>query len=127
MCFPCASNAHNRFLSTTLTSLSFNIPVVDVADRASVTLTMLLTVVAYKLLLSDSLPSVSYFTLLDWYVEWMLAGVVVSVVDVGVAGCYLRGGEPLLTAQFGPPSNLANQTRRRFLRPALASRRHTAP
>lgn len=53
-----------------LTSMAFGaftVPWTDIADRFSVTLTLLLTLVAYKLVISTSLPQVSYLTLLDKY------------------------------------------------------------
>ena len=52
----------------TLSLPSFLIPIYNLADRSSINLTLLLTVVAFKLLLSDNLPKVSYFTFLDTYV-----------------------------------------------------------
>jgi len=51
-----------------ITGLSFTVAAIskdDVADRLGVTLTLLLTAVAYKLMMSDSLPNVAYLTLLD--------------------------------------------------------------
>jgi hypothetical protein len=56
------------FMIGTLSLSSFLIPVHELADRGTVTMTLLLTVVAFKLLLSDNLPKVSYLTLLDNYV-----------------------------------------------------------
>ena len=51
----------------------------QVADRASVSFTLLLTVTAAKLVVADSLPKLSYLTVLDKY---MMAcfGVIVLVV-----------------------------------------------
>ena len=43
----------------------FTIPPSAAADRASVTFTLILTVVAAKLVLADSLPKISYLTELD--------------------------------------------------------------
>ena len=47
---------------------SFAIPSSDTADRLSVSMTMVLTLVAFKLQISDKLPDLSYLTLLDEFV-----------------------------------------------------------
>ena len=47
---------------------SFAVPREDVADRLSVSLTMVLTAVAFKQIISAELPNVSYLTLLDVFV-----------------------------------------------------------
>jgi hypothetical protein len=56
------------FMIGTLSMSSFLIPIYELGERSSINLTLLLTVVAFKLLLSDNLPKVSYFTFLDTYV-----------------------------------------------------------
>lgn len=61
------------FTTAVLSALSFVISLKEVADRSSVTLTLLLTVVAFKLLLADTLPKVSYLTYLDWYTMFCFA------------------------------------------------------
>ena len=47
---------------------SFAVPREDVADRLSVSLTMVLTAVAFKQIIAAELPNVSYLTLLDIFV-----------------------------------------------------------
>ena len=47
---------------------SFAVPREDVADRLSVSLTMVLTAVAFKQIIAAELPNVSYLTLLDMFV-----------------------------------------------------------
>ena len=47
---------------------SFAVPREDVADRLSVSLTMVLTAVAFKQIIAAELPNVSYLTLLDVFV-----------------------------------------------------------
>jgi len=47
---------------------SFAVPKSDTADRLSVSMTMVLTMVAFKLQISDILPDLSYLTLLDCFV-----------------------------------------------------------
>jgi len=49
---------------------AFAVPRSDTADRMSVSMTMVLTAVAFKLQIADSLPDLSYLTLLD---GWVLA------------------------------------------------------
>jgi len=44
-----------------------------VVDRLSITLTMMLTSVAFKFVISDSLPKISYFTFLDKYMFYHMA------------------------------------------------------
>eukprot|EP00039_Didymoeca_costata_P016026 m.279950 g.279950 ORF g.279950 m.279950 type:complete len:820 (+) comp16323_c12_seq1:226-2685(+) len=56
------------FMTATLVAGAFFVPINDLADRAAITLTILLTAVAFKLVLQDGLPQVSYLTLLDKYV-----------------------------------------------------------
>ena len=46
----------------------FAIPSTDTADRLSVSLTMVLTAVAFKLQVASDLPDLSYFTLLDYFI-----------------------------------------------------------
>ncbi len=53
---------------TAMTLTSFIIPSNSLADRMSVNLTLLLTAVAFKFVVSQSLPHISYLTLLDKYV-----------------------------------------------------------
>ena len=55
-------------MTATLACLSFVVPISGISDRSGVTLTLLLTVVAFKMVLSDTLPKVAYLTFLDYYV-----------------------------------------------------------
>jgi len=47
---------------------SFTVPLNEVADRASITLTLLLSIIAYKLIIKDELPKVNFLTLIDIYI-----------------------------------------------------------
>jgi hypothetical protein len=60
------------FLIASLSVLSFCIELEDLANRTSITLTLLLTSVAFKITLSEKLPNVAYLTLLDQYILWSL-------------------------------------------------------
>ena len=53
---------------TLLTAFTFALPPSDTADRLSLTLTLVLTAVAYKLTVAAVIPVVSYVTALDTYV-----------------------------------------------------------
>ena len=54
-------------LLTSLAFYVFVVPPADVADRASVTFTLVLTVTAAKLVVADSLPKLPFLTVLDKY------------------------------------------------------------
>ena len=60
------------FLISSTTCAAFAVPAEDVADRCSVTLTILLTTVAYKYVVVEKLPEISYLTVLDCYIMAML-------------------------------------------------------
>ena len=56
------------FLLSCLAFTTFSIPQDEAADRLSVSLTLLLTSVAFKHMVSQELPRISYLTLLDTYI-----------------------------------------------------------
>lgn len=56
------------FLISLLSFTTFFISPDSLGDRLSVILTLLLTAVTFKFVVSQSLPPVSYLTVLDWYV-----------------------------------------------------------
>ena len=57
---------------------SFFVPRTDLADRSAITVTLLLALVAFKLVIADKLPHLSYATIVDWYV--MACFVLLSVI-----------------------------------------------
>jgi hypothetical protein len=74
------------FMTASLGFSTYLIELTAVGDRGGVNLTLLLTVVAFKLLLSDNLPKVSYLTYLDWYVLISFGAIfLISVESMGVA------------------------------------------
>ena len=88
------------------TIVSWVIPVFDMADRSSVTLSLLLTIVAYKLVLTEMLPKVAYLTYIDYYVlacfgmifvvfiQNLITGLLVGVDGTMTCGSNARyGGE----------------------------------
>ena len=57
-----------QFLIDLLSFCSFSVEISSPSDRLSVTLTLLLTAVAFKFVVSQSLPTISYLTLLvSWF------------------------------------------------------------
>ena len=72
-------------LLVSLTGCVFVLPPEEVGDRLSVSLTLLLTVVAYKLVVASSLPAVAYLTWLDRYSLAALLMLVVTVAENALA------------------------------------------
>ena len=72
------------FVVTLLSNSAFAIGVDDLADRISLDLTAFLTVVAFKWIISASLPKVPYMTTLDVYIF-------LSFVNFFVQGMYFFG------------------------------------
>jgi hypothetical protein len=54
---------------TLISLLSMSCAIDDVSGRLSTVLTVLLTAVAYKIILNDKLPAVSYSTKIDTFIE----------------------------------------------------------
>ena len=69
-----------------LTGTQFQIAAEDVADRLSVSVTLLLTAVAFKLVTSTMTPAVAYLTLLDRYVGVSSIIIFLAVGAAAVAG-----------------------------------------
>lgn len=61
------------FLIVSLAFTMFALPVVQLADRLNVVMTLVLSAVAFKLLCAEQLPELPYLTALDRYVLWGLA------------------------------------------------------
>lgn len=73
------------FVLTSLTGLTWAIGPNDVADRLSVSLTLVLTAVAYKLTVAESIPQVAYLTLLDKFVSLCFLFMTLAAVENAVA------------------------------------------
>lgn len=69
-----------------LCACQFQIAAEDVADRMSVSLTLLLTTIAFKLVTSSMMPAVAYLTLLDSYVSLSSLMNFLAVLAAAVAG-----------------------------------------
>eukprot|EP00808_Paulinella_micropora_P011255 g7706.t1 len=74
------------FLLTSTSSACLAVPQNNVGDRTSITLTMMLTTVAYKYLIAGNLPNISYLTLIDTYCLFNLLIQVAFVVWTIVFG-----------------------------------------
>jgi heme/copper-type cytochrome/quinol oxidase subunit 2 len=96
-----------------LSFTAFAIPREDLGDRMSIVLTLLLTAVAFKLVIADSLPKVSYFTALDTYMNAMF--LLLFMVCLSWLACHhafgvqahASGLRPLLTATTLVPAQVA--------------------
>jgi hypothetical protein len=80
-------------IMVTLSFMSFTVPVNEVADRASITLTLLLSIIAYKFIIKDELPKVNFMTLIDKYI---LASMCI-VSAVGFANAIVGNGADEIT------------------------------
>ena len=58
----------------------------DVADRLAATLTVVLTMAAYKLTIASMMPTIAYLTLLDEYIITCSLFVILVVLQNGLAG-----------------------------------------
>jgi len=71
------------FLITIMSVTTFVVPLEEVADRCGVILTLLLTSVAFKFVVGQDLPKISYNTYLDVYV--LLSFDLLTFIALGVA------------------------------------------
>ena len=76
------------FVLTSLTGMVWAIPPSDTADRLSVSLTLVLTAVAYKLTVAQSIPQVAYLTQLDQFVGICFAFMVFAAVENAAVSSY---------------------------------------
>jgi len=82
---------------TSMTFFAFILEPADLADRQALVVTMLLTVVAFKLVVADALPKLSYSTRLDTYMEGCfitifaiaIENAIHAVQDIGRVGVVL--------------------------------------
>lgn len=82
-------------LSSAITSLmctAYAIPHTEIGDRLGVATTLLLTLIAMKLLMMDKLPVVSYFTLLDYHMAVCICVLALMTADVSLPSV-VEGGE----------------------------------
>lgn len=74
------------FLLTAMQFAVFAVDVADVADRLSVTLTLVLASVAYKYVVSQNLPNISYLTVCDLYVVGSFVFMAAVVLENAICG-----------------------------------------
>ena len=72
---------------------------IKVTDRISFSVTLLLTSAAYKLYVSESLPDISYLTLIDKYVLGNFFCQIAMILPSAILG-FFRRGEPLPVASL---------------------------
>ena len=68
-----------------MTFLQFEIPYDELSDRASITLTLVLTAVAYKLVTASMLPAISYLTLIDEFISLCILQICVVYLESAFA------------------------------------------
>jgi len=61
-------------------------PVDDLDERYALLFTLLLTNIAFLYVVGDMLPSLTYLTLLDWYVVCGFLYLIIEIVGVGIIG-----------------------------------------
>merc|ERR1712232_1088116 len=69
------------FLVTFVSFVSFVVPITDLASRASIQVTLLLTAVSFKQLISDRVPVKAYLTRLEKYVLFSFVVLCVPVLE----------------------------------------------
>jgi hypothetical protein len=62
-------------------AVSFDGSRLDTSDRLSITLTLLLTAVAYKFVVASAIPQVSYLTLLDQYISFCFGFICIIMIE----------------------------------------------
>merc|ERR1719384_99722 len=65
---------------------AFVIPRSDIADRLSVTVTLMLAAVAFRFIVSTMLPKVSYLTVMDYYLLLGFLALILMIAENAIAG-----------------------------------------
>lgn len=89
-----------------LAFVSFAINADDLPGRSSLVVTLLLTMVAFKLVISDILPKVSYWTCLDYYINACFGMLLIIAVENGFVGL-VANRAPHLFEQYGHQIEIA--------------------
>jgi len=84
-----------------LSFVAFAIDAEDLADRASVVLTLLLTAVAFKLVVADALPKISYVTVLDIYMDFQF----LLIFGIALQNGFVAAFAKIAPATFGAWAN----------------------
>ena len=97
------------FVLTFIGMSTIAIPICDVSQRLSVNLTLLLTAVAYKFIVSQDLPHVAYLTFLDIFVLLCLGTLVLYIIENVIVGMiamqFCQGVESDAFVDFIVPQN----------------------
>ena len=78
------------YIMTACLGAVFFVPPGDMADRCSISLTILLTQVGFKYSIGDKLPSVSYITYIDMYMLLCFAVTFLVVIMQAIADALTR-------------------------------------
>ena len=78
------------YIMTACLGAVFFVPPGDMADRCSISLTILLTQVGFKYSIGDKLPSVSYITYIDMYMLLCFAVTFLVVIMQAIAAALTR-------------------------------------
>jgi hypothetical protein len=100
------------FIISSTTCAAFAVPAEEVADRCSITLTILLTTVAYKYVVVEKLPEISYLTFLDKYIMTVLSGQILLTLMFTIVGANTMDAEEAPEWEF---SNYAMESTIFFL------------
>ena len=65
---------------------AFVIPREDIADRLSVTVTLMLAAVAFRFIVSTMLPKVSYLTIMDYYLLVGFVALILMIAENAIVG-----------------------------------------
>ena len=87
------NNMTLMFFISSLTFLVYGVSVDDLADRSSITLALLLTIVAQKFSLADHLPKLGYLTVIDIYIISCFALIIIVAFENLIIERLARGNE----------------------------------
>merc|ERR1712113_633605 len=71
---------------------AFAIEIESLGDRLAVVLTMMLTAVAFKMVIADMLPKVAYMTVMDLYLNGLFAFMLLVAIENVLVSTLFRGG-----------------------------------
>ena len=95
------------FLLTAICAGAFSVPANDISSRVGITLAIILSTVAFKFLISDKLPSISYLTIIDIYVLiCLIVQTGISLESIIYAASVYSGNDSTEHFEFGSPAPL---------------------
>jgi hypothetical protein len=81
------------FFITCISFTFLSIPAQDISGRSSVVLTTLLTTVAFKFIIADKLPNISYLSLIDFYLLFCIIGQAIMVMIIVINGVLMKDSD----------------------------------